>query len=87
MNQCLDGLKQTVKSMNQLYVNTGASNQRPRSDSPTMFLSQLPLQQYYKDEEDYSTQLTAYTKKQFFQVFNRRQLTDNCFCSICCMSN
>ncbi|WAR23282.1 HAUS3-like protein [Mya arenaria] len=34
---------------------------------PCMFLSQTPVQQYHSAEETYTTQLTAYTKKQFFQ--------------------
>jgi len=33
-----------------------------------MFLSQTPIQQYYTAEEGYTTQLTAFTRKQFFQV-------------------
>ena len=36
---------------------------------PSMFLSQVPVQQYYNAEENFTTQLTAYTRKQFFQVF------------------
>ena len=68
MNQCLDNLKGTVQAMSQLYSKSGDSNSRPRSTSPIMFLSQLPLPQYYKEEEDFTTQLTSYTKKQFFQV-------------------
>lgn len=36
--------------------------------SPAMFLSQAPIQQYYTAEEGFTTQLTAFTRKHFFQV-------------------
>lgn len=38
-----------------------------QSVSSSKFLSQVPIQLYYSAEDAFTTQLTAYTKKQFFQ--------------------
>ena len=34
----------------------------------TSFLSQLPYDSYYTSEEKFTGELTAYTRKQFFEV-------------------
>ncbi|KAH3849262.1 hypothetical protein DPMN_091658, partial [Dreissena polymorpha] len=47
---------------------SGKPNSLPcQTASPAMFFSQIPVLQYYSAEESYTSQLTAFTKKQFFQ--------------------
>ena len=84
MNESLEKLTESVTDMSCVYnkpqesslqsaksslpLQVGKSGVPSQSDSPAMFLSQVPLQQYYNTEEAFTTQLTAYTRKQFFQV-------------------
>lgn len=35
----------------------------------TSFLSQFPYDSYYTSEEKFTSELTAYTRKQFFEVY------------------
>lgn len=78
MNEGLVNLTKSVTDLSQLYQTpavkkSSASSlviQSPlpcQTGSAAMFLSQVPVQQYYTAEEAFTTQLTGYTKKQFFQ--------------------
>ncbi|XP_053393932.1 HAUS augmin-like complex subunit 3 [Mercenaria mercenaria] len=78
MNESLENLTKSLTELSHLYRIPGTEkNDAPslvnqsslpgQTGSPAMFLSQVPVQQYYSAEEAFTTQLTAYTKKQFFQ--------------------
>lgn len=79
MNESLEKLTKSLTDLSQLYRIPGIekseglsvispSGAPGQTSSPAMFLSQVPVQQYYNAEEAFTTQLTSYTKKQFFQV-------------------
>ena len=84
MNDSLEKLTHVVTDMNNLYsksvesqsqsvksnipLQTGKSGVPSQTGSPAMFLSQVPLQQYYNTEEAFAKQLTAFTRKQFVEV-------------------
>lgn len=78
MNESLENLTKSVTDLSHLYrvpvtektdniSLVSQSSVSGQTGSPAMFLSQVPIQQYYNAEEAFTTQLTAYTKKQFFQ--------------------
>ncbi|XP_060551458.1 HAUS augmin-like complex subunit 3 [Ruditapes philippinarum] len=78
MNESLENLTKSVTELSHLYRIPGTEKNDNSSivgqsclpgqtGPPVMFLSQVPIQQYYSAEEAFTTQLTAYTKKQFFQ--------------------
>ena len=85
MNDSLDKLTHSVTDMTSLYNKSvesqpqSAKSNLPlqaqksavpsQAGSPAMFLSQGPFKQYYDTEEAFTSQLTAYTRKQFFQVY------------------
>ena len=65
-NKSVDPQSQSVKSSLPLQAQKSAV---PSQTSPlAVFMSQVPFKQYYDAEEGFTTQLTAYTRKQFFQV-------------------
>ena len=90
MNESLENLTGSVTDMNSVYnksqespsqsskstvpLQVNKSGVPSQTGSAAMFLSQVPLQQYYSTEEAFTTQLTAYTRKQFFQVLNSDQV-------------
>ncbi|XP_073259041.1 HAUS augmin-like complex subunit 3 [Porites lutea] len=61
MNSALEKLEQSVSEMTALY-----SGQEGSTYSVT-FLSQLSYDNYYESEERFTGELTAYTRKQFFE--------------------
>ncbi|PFX19845.1 HAUS augmin-like complex subunit 3 [Stylophora pistillata] len=61
MNSTLKQLEESVSQMVALY-----GGQEGGNDSES-FLSQLPYDSYYTSEERFTGELTAYTKKQFFE--------------------
>ncbi|KAL4226899.1 HAUS augmin-like complex subunit 3 [Mactra antiquata] len=79
MNESLENLTKAVTELSHLYKPESVCEKKElpslisksslpgQTGSPAMFLSQVPIQQYYNVEEEYTTQLTAYTRKQFFQ--------------------
>ena len=70
MSACLGNLSQSVLDMSAIYQAT-SSGAMSMGRSPAMeaaFLTTLPLQTYHKAEEQFTQQLTAFTKKQFFEV-------------------
>ena len=67
MNNCLSDLTATVKELTSLYQNSGVDT---TAQEKSVFLSQLNLEEYFRDEEKFTQQLHAYTKKQFFEVFH-----------------
>ena len=67
MNTCLSKLTGTVSELSSLYQKS-ASGTTTRQKS--VFLSQLKLEDYYRDEEKFTQQLHSYTKKQFFEVMS-----------------
>lgn len=80
MNESMENLTAAVTDLSQLYKApshekselpplVSKSSLPAQTGPPSMFLSQVPVQQYYNAEEEYTTQLTAYTRKQFFQVY------------------
>ena len=65
MNICLSNLTATVKELTSLYHRSGVA---ATDQDKAVFLSQLCLEEYFRDEEKFTEQLHAYTKKQFFEV-------------------
>ena len=65
-NKSFDPQSQSVKSSLPLQAQKSAVPSQ--TGSPAVFMSQVPFKQYYDAEEGFTTQLTAYTRKQFFQV-------------------
>ena len=63
VNSSLSDLSEAVTDLISLYNLTSGP-----IDTPAVFLSQLPLEEYHKAEEKFTQQLTAFTKKQFFEV-------------------
>ena len=74
----MESLLTSVSDLSALYQRTGAGTEEQRdaeqqalsssSDTPSVFVSQLDLDHYHKSEEKFTQELTAFTKKQFFQV-------------------
>lgn len=58
MNSALEKLEQSVSEMTALYAGQEGSSS---------FLSQLAYDNYYASEERFTEELTAYTRKQFFE--------------------
>lgn len=61
MNSALEQLEKSVSEMIALYAG------REGAGILTSFLSQLPYDSYYTSEEKFTGELTAYTRKQFFE--------------------
>ena len=70
MNNCLSSLTATVKELTSLYQISGVDT---AAQEKSVFLSQLNLDENFRDEEKFTQQLHAYTKRQFFEVLH---LTD-----------
>ena len=67
MNNCLSNLTATVKELTSLYQNSCVDT---TTQEKSVFLSQLNLEEYFRDEEKFTQQLHSYTKKQFFEVLH-----------------
>ena len=61
VNSALEDLSSSVKEVCAFHRGEGAGQSQ---DTPT-FLSTIPQDAYHRAEDDYLSQLTAYTKKQF----------------------
>ncbi|KAK3747565.1 hypothetical protein QZH41_015802, partial [Actinostola sp. cb2023] len=61
MDSAINELQQTVSDLTEFY--TGQADQSTRK----AFLSQLGYNEYFESEELFTTDLTTYTKKQFFE--------------------
>lgn len=70
VNSALEDLSMSVKEVCAFHRGEGAGQSQ---DTPT-FLSSIPQDAYHRAEDDYLSQLTAYTKKQF-QVRQLDQIT------------
>ena len=75
MNSQLECLVSSISSLSALYQQTGAGTEEQRSqeqesssDKTPVFLSQLCLDNYHRTEDKFTQELTAFTKKQFFEV-------------------
>lgn len=71
LNESIDQLKSTIRDTMELYGQTDGEldcygDNKPSKQSP--FLSAYSLDSYHSVEEEFTQALTAYTKKQFFQV-------------------
>ena len=66
MNKSLGELMSAVSQLSALYRTADApTNHR---DHNMVFLSQVDLHPYLQSEEKFTQELTAFTKKQFFEV-------------------
>ncbi|XP_072023242.1 HAUS augmin-like complex subunit 3 [Amphiura filiformis] len=65
MNATLDKLSRTSSELVSMYNKSPISENVGQQEAP--FLSQQSLQHYHGNEERFTQQLTAYTKKQFFE--------------------
>ena len=69
MNAALNNIITGVSELNKLYEKT-----KPQSDDimtepkRALFLSQISLNNFFKMEEKFTAELTAFTKKRFFEV-------------------
>ena len=70
MNASLDKLSQTSSQLVSMY-NKSAGEGNNQQGAP--FLSQQTLQEYHGVEDRFTQQLTAYTKKQFFEVWKTKE--------------
>jgi len=68
MNECLQNLSSAVSEVTNLYQDIAAGTTERRNPEANLFLSQLDLSPYYRAEEKFTQELTAFTKKQFFTV-------------------
>lgn len=83
MNGGLEQLTQSVTDMNPIVESVGFQEKLSKSNislqatlsivpsrtcSTSIFLSQVPFKEYYDMEDTFTTQLTSYTRRQFFQV-------------------
>lgn len=80
LNECLEGMKGAVCSMSELYTTPvssslkqgrghyNGSSHSERDNESGVFLSQLSLENYHEMEDKFTQELTAYTKKLFFEV-------------------
>ena len=64
MNAILDKLSRTSSELVSMYKSPGES----LDHQVAPFLSQQSLHEYHGSEEKFTQQLTAFTKKQFFEV-------------------
>ncbi len=78
----LEQLAASVAELCALYRQTTmAMPHSPDSHQVAVFLTQLPLAGFQKGEEKFTTALTAFTKKQFFQVISICMLSSALECS------
>ena len=69
VNIALDDLVSSVTELNDLYEETtSGSGQQLLEPKLPVFLSQIDLDSFFKVEEKFTSELTAFTKKQFFEV-------------------
>lgn len=71
MNSTLDRLTRSVAELMTLYEASSAGTEFERKDGGGVngvFLSQLNLADYHRAEELFTQEMTAFTKKQFFEV-------------------
>ncbi|KAL5021994.1 hypothetical protein ScPMuIL_001149 [Solemya velum] len=67
LSRNMEMLSQSVSHLHSMYQELPSSNEPKDINQPSLFLSQLTLQEFYGCEERYTQELTAYTKKQFFE--------------------
>ena len=70
MNEMLNGLVHEISTMTTLYGEEKLDRSQKQHTNSAIFLSRVPLEHYYKEEEKFTRQLTQYTKKQFDRVSN-----------------
>lgn len=64
----MEALSQSVSHLHSLYNALPPHHELKDVSKPSLFLSQLTLAELFGCEEQYTQELTAYTKKQFFEV-------------------
>ena len=64
LNNALQNLLRETIAMKSLY----SDKTQCKQSQAAIFLSRVPLEQYYNEEEKFTRQLTIYTKKRFDRV-------------------
>ncbi|XP_002733835.1 HAUS augmin-like complex subunit 3 [Saccoglossus kowalevskii] len=75
MNTCLSKLSTNIHDLCQLYTQTNMKADSTTSDAN--FLSQISLNDYYKEEDKFTQELTQYTKRQFFKDVSQIASSDD----------
>jgi hypothetical protein len=69
MNAALRNIVVGVSELKQLYEETKPQPSEVLTEPKiALFLSQIGLENFFKVEEKFTTELTAFTKKRFFEV-------------------
>jgi hypothetical protein len=63
----MEHLVETVGQLSEIYE---LPVQEKSQEASPMFLSQLPLDDFYQKEEKFSQELSLFTRKKFFEVFS-----------------
>jgi len=67
VNSCVGDLAAAVGGVMRLYEDAGRGTQQERREEEAMFISQLDLRCYHTSEEKFGSQLSAFTRRQFFE--------------------
>jgi len=75
MNAALNNVVLGASELNKLYQESKPELDDVMSEANTpIFFSQIGLEDFFKMEEKFTTELTAFTKKRFFEVCRNSHL-------------